>query len=453
MHEMRRGRDASWWVIALLAAAWGCGGGGEETLPLANPGGAAVDTAWVEAATWPGFPLLPDDRFPISGWCAPPIGETTPGRFREYAEAGFTVVLPALEDPYQAGANLARLEVAGAEGLFTILRDDRVHPDEATRAGWGARVDSVVAAYSGHPGFLGYFLADEPAPDVYPSLAALNHRFAATDPMHPAYVNLLGLSPAGYGHHGLAYNRYLGSFLEQAAPSFFSIDLYTLTTKGDHPNFYPGLDTARVLSRRHRIPFWAILLLTPHGALREPTAAELAWQANLALAYGAKGIVWFTYWTPRPDESGYRLGPISYQGERTAAYERVSAVNSEIQALGRELAVYEPWTVLHKGELPREGQPLPEDFRLGDLPIEIDSPGEVTVSVFLQIPGLLREPRDFRLMVVNRDYRSATPCRVNVPGWQLRRLGELDSTDRLPAAGSHAVTLPPGGAALYSVEP
>jgi hypothetical protein len=442
------------WIIALLAVVWGCGQGGDgQTLPLAQPGGAPLDSGWVAGARWPGFPLLPDDRFPISGWCAPPVGETSAERYAEYAEAGFTVVLPALEDPYLESTNLARLRVAWEHGLFTILRDDRVHPDEATRAGWGVRVDSVVAAYSGKPGFLAYFLADEPAPEVYPSLAALNHRFAARDPWHPAYVNLLGLSPAGYGHHGLAYNRYLGDFLDQAAPSFFSIDLYPLATEGDVPNFCPGLDTARVLARNHGIPFWAILLLTPHLSFREPTAAELAWQANLALAYGAKGIVWFTYWTPRPDASHYRMGPISHEGERTAAFERVKMVNRGVQVLGSELAVYEPWAVLHSGSLPRGGAPLAGDFRLGDLSVRIESPGDLTVSVFLQSAGLLREPRDFRLLIVNRDHSEPTSCGVTVPGWQLCRLDEDRDTWSPPTGGRHVTTLPPGGAALYSVVP
>jgi hypothetical protein len=413
----------------------------------------AVDTSGAQAARWPGFPLLPDDRFPISAWCAPPNREITAERFREYADAGFTVVLPALEDPFLEEPNLKRLETASAEGLFVIVRDDRVHPDEATRAGWGARVDLVVEAYAGQPGFLGYFLADEPAPNVYPSLGALTRRFAAGDSRHPAYVNLLGLSPAGYGHHGLAYHHYLGSFLETVSPAFFSVDLYSLTTEGDFPNFCPGLDSARILARRHDIPFWAVLLLTPHLGYRVLTTAEIAWQANLALAYGAKGIVWFTYWTPRPDESNYRLGPISYEGERTPTYEQVAEVNRGVQVLGADLAVYEPWEVLHMGEVPRDGRPLPDDFRLGDHPIRIESPGNLTVSIFLQAPGLLREPRDFRVMIVNRDYRQPAPCTLSLPGWRLQRIGGSSGAEESGGRESASFELAPGGAALYSVAP
>jgi hypothetical protein len=470
------GRSPRPWVtrtlglcIAFLPAIWGCGGSGEEST-LADPEGdgpggtaagrAAADTAAIAHARWPGFPLLPDGRFPLSAWCAPPNRETTDQRYREYAEAGFTVVLPALEDPYLEKPNLERLEVAWRQDLFVILRDDTVHPDEAIRPGWGTRVDEAVRVYSGHPAFLSYFLADEPAPEIFPSLAALNRRFARRDSLHPAYVNMLGLSPAGYGHHGLAYHRFLGSFLEEVEPAFFSIDIYSLTSEGDFPNFCPGLDSVRLLAARHRIPFWVILQLTPHRDFRELTAAELAWQANLALAYGAKGIVWFTYWTPRPDEQGFRLGPIAYEGERTASYDRVAKLNPRIEILGRELSGFVSREVLHVGELPRDGRPLPPEAALGGTTITLKSGGDLTVALFeLDARASLEPPpQGRRLMLVNRDYRRAAEYELTSPGRLRRWLGKPRRySDPLgPEAGEglhHLSRLDPGEAALFSVEP
>ena len=37
---------------------------------------------------------------------------------------------------------------------------------------------------------------------------------------------------------------------------------------------------------------------------RRPTEAEILWQINVSLAYGAKGIQYFTYWTPKVEPDG-----------------------------------------------------------------------------------------------------------------------------------------------------
>ena len=49
---------------------------------------------------------------------------------------------------------------------------------------------------------------------------------------------------------------------------------------------------------RHDVPFLLIVQAMPHGPYRDPTEAELAWQVHHALAFGARGISYFTYWTP-----------------------------------------------------------------------------------------------------------------------------------------------------------
>ena len=42
------------------------------------------------------------------------------------------------------------------------------------------------------------------------------------------------------------------------------------------------------------VPF----LFIAYGGHSDPTEAELRWQAFSALAYGARGVTWFCYWTP-----------------------------------------------------------------------------------------------------------------------------------------------------------
>lgn len=412
-------------------------------LPIADAD--PTDTALVAPARWPGFPSLPDGRFPIAGWCSPPDRETTDARYAEYAEAGFTVVLPPLEDRYLARPNLDRLEVAGRQGLFAIVRDGRLDPGAALRPGWRAQVDSVIATYAGRPALLGYFLADEPEPDFFGVLAPVVRRMAMRDPRHPMLINLLGENTPGRDFQGRTYSDYLRCFLGTVRPAFFSLDNYVLLQDGtDVPTFDSGWDSARIVGGD--APFWAILLLTPHGRFRQPTEGELTWQANLALAHGARGIVWFTYWTPNPVESfRYHGGPIAYDGSRNPSYEVIKRVNAGIGALGRELAPLRCADVRHTGRLPRGGR------RLGTGPVSAasfgvtspDATADLTFSLFTGESGRRH------ILVVNRDYRKPATAHL-VCQTACERWAGTPGRYRSASTAGRTLTVPlePGGAAL-----
>ena len=440
---LSRAAALAWAIALLMLDSSGCASPGQrDPLPVAEFDPA--DTASIAPARWPGFPLLPDGRFPIAGWCAPPVAQTTDARYAEYARAGFTVVLPALEDPYLPAPNLARLEVAGRRGLYVIVRDERLYPGVAQRPGWRAATDTIVATYSAHPALLGYFLADEPGPDFFGPLAAVTRRLAMRDPRHPAHINLYGEGPVGHEIQGLSYSAYLRRFMESVRPGFFSLSNYVLKQDGtDIPTFCSGWDSARTAAGE--VPFWAILLVIPHGPYREPTEAELAWQANLALAHGARGIVWFTYWSPNPAEPlRYRGGPIAYDGSRNPSYDSVARVNAWIGALGRELAPLRCADVRHTGELPRGGGRLDPDPAAGStFGLAQRGEGNLTFGLFLASDGRRH------VLVVNRDYRNPTQARiVSEAGWE-RWTGEPSRYKTSDTASDPLmIRLEPGGAAL-----
>lgn len=353
-------------------------------------------------ARWPGFPLLPDRRFPIGAWCAPPPGQTNDERYAEYAAAGLNVTLGMLEDPFLPGPSLLRLEVSRRHHVYAIVRDNRVHPDEARRPGWQADVDATVRAYAREPALLGYFLADEPQADLFASLGALNGRFAQRDPRHPGYVNLLGFAGPRASYQGLCYTAYLRRYIRDAHPAFFSFDHYSLLEGSDSPYFMASLDSAALVSRQTGVPYWAILQLTPHLHFRALTTAELAWQANLALAYGARGIVWFTYWSPNPAESfRYRGGPISYEGRRNPSYDQLAKLNPRLQALGKEMSRMRLRGVRHIGPVPYGCRPFVDRTYL-----TIHSTTPLAAGFF--------DANDLRayVLLVNRDYRRKSVVRL-----------------------------------------
>jgi hypothetical protein len=54
----------------------------------------------------------------------------------------------------------------------------------------------------------------------------------------------------------------------------------------------------RKIALEKRIPFWNIVLVTQHGGYRNLTEPELRFEAMQTLAFGARGLLWFTYWDP-----------------------------------------------------------------------------------------------------------------------------------------------------------
>jgi len=120
-------------------------------------------------------------------------------------------------------------------------------------------------------------------------------------------------------------------------------------------------------SQRAGIPFWICLQSEGiEGALRIPNRAEIFWQANTALAYGARGVLWFTYWTPSPtqeipwDEEGEPFlaeahigGMLTRTGKRTPRYDHVREENRFLHVAGGALVGWDNAHVAHwKGGRP-----------------------------------------------------------------------------------------------------
>jgi hypothetical protein len=147
-------------------------------------------------------------------------------------------------------------------------------------------------------------------------------------------------------------------------PKVISFDHYALFTDGMRPDYYENLEIVRRVSLRHNIPFWYVLLATPlgpdrepavgeprlAGPYRDPTEGELRWQVYTSLAYGAQGLMYFTYFLPRP-QSGIHFGDatIRHDGTRDRKYWIAKQINAEVKALGQTLLHLTSTNVYHVG--------------------------------------------------------------------------------------------------------
>ena len=137
----------------------------------------------------------------------------------------------------------------------------------------------------------------------------------------------------------------------------------------------------------------------PHGPYRSPTEGELSWQAFHAVAYGARGVSYFTYWTPAPDDWKHRRGLID-GGRLTPRYFQAQRLNRRLRDIGDALAGWRSLAVADsRGEV---AAPLP----IGPL-AGVDG-GDFTIGLFGDGRG------GIAALVVNRDYRNGATATLRL---------------------------------------
>jgi hypothetical protein len=331
--------------------------------------------------------------FTIFGWVSPPVSETTAERFAQLAGAGMNVATSAWDDPHKRDVNLRRLDLAARAGVRCFVVDDRFDRIEMlggldTSAG-RALLDSIVADYRDHPGFLGYSFADEPRSNMFPALAKVFAELRKRDPDHPAWENLGGIRMFGDSALWVANNT---GYVERVHPAVLCNDHYDFRNGFDYGEFVMNAAALRSWSLAYGIPFWSIIQLVPHANVRPLTEGELAWQVSMLLAYGASGLGYFTYWTPAPDPA-LNWGPaiITYDGVPTPWYDVVARMNRLAQPAGETLVGLTWLSTQHAGSRPRGG----ETFRGDDWLTRVD--GRAAVGRFVDASGVPY------LLVVNSD--------------------------------------------------
>ena len=290
--------------------------------------------------------------FASFGWVSPPADSTTAARIAEVAATGFDLMLPALDDSGHVADNLARIGLAAANGMRCLVWDrrfERFQTLDPRSAAGGAWLDTIVAAYRAHPGFGGYYLGDEPPVGRFSVLAALHEALRARDSDHPAWNDLLGSYAGGWQQ----WPAYVRAYLDSTHAPVLCYNEYDFQISGDKGLFVRQLAAASSIAHEYGIPFWVIVQVIQHFNYRALTDGELRWQGSMALAYGAHGTGYFTYWTPAFDPAvNWHYGLIDSTGATTHWYDVVSQFNPRVVAAGRVLARFTRLWTTHSGSVP-----------------------------------------------------------------------------------------------------
>jgi hypothetical protein len=234
--------------------------------------------------------------------------------------------------------------------------------DGPVRAGQECRVTKklvrqAVEPFIRHPACVGIYLRDEPFAEEIKALAKIHNVFSGCGYGDKTMV-------VNFAGHALPNRKYyynyqmeLMDWIMHAKPKVVCMDHYPADGRQDakvfgYPQFMKALSVTYNAARIAEIPFWSFGAAggqwggTELRAYKDTiplTEGEFRWPISLALAYGAKGIMWFPMIQPRvyaaskDGEDFERNGVLGADGRKTPYYAGVAEMNAHIRAVEKVL--------------------------------------------------------------------------------------------------------------------
>jgi hypothetical protein len=267
-------------------------------------------------------PRFIQDRFAIGFWVAPQTDDNIDARYAEIADANFTFVMGLCGASSPAPVD-RQLELCAKHGLVALISEGGLPADKLPTG----------------PALWGYMLVDEPNASQFPDLRKKVDAIHEARPGKLAYINLFP-NYANAGQLGTAtYDEHVTRFMQEVRPDVLSMDHYPRFNRNrdGRDNYCTNLAVMRREALASGIPFWNYFNTMPYGPHTDPTEAQLRWQIFTSLAYGAKGIMYFCYWTPRGEEFPKGGAVLTADGHRTRHYDEARRINAGIKNLGPTL--------------------------------------------------------------------------------------------------------------------
>lgn len=332
------------------------------------------------------FKQLDENVMPIGAWADPPLPNfagiydnpdlVTNEQYELINQAGINVMY-GLYNNVVLEFNYVKKALQHAENndVVYVVRDSQVvglyeeeDYSDLTRA---------LDKYKDYPAFGGVMIQDEPGIQSYRNLGLLNESFKRYLPDDVFYVNLLptyastnqlinGAAGGTLNDDTFTYESYITRYIDEVNPRFISYDFYPLEGMqyGDlKEGYFEQMSIMRNQGLDNNIPFWVFIqsCTFAYNHLRIPNQAEVNWQVSTALAYGAKGIQYFTYYTPMEGNGNFVGGMVDKEGNINPMYYYVQEANEHIALVDSILMNSRHMGVIQHGDSPAE---IPSEDKL-----------------------------------------------------------------------------------------
>lgn len=318
---------------------------------------------------------------PIVAWNGIPQRNTNIERFQELKDAGFNLQWSAYSSLEK---QLEALNIAKDVGVKIFINCPELKND----------TEKTVKTVMNHPANAGYFIQDEPPLEDIERCEKLVKAIRNIDSTKVCYINFHPRH-GSFSKSGSSYTEYIHQFITRIPLSIISFDFYPITGTIIRYGWYDNLETIRKSAIDSGKPFWAFALSSSHWDYPIPTKEHLRLQVYSNLAYGAKGIQYFTYWIP--DKDFYISAPIDRNGNKTTEYYLIKEMNNEINRLSHIFLTSNVIRVSHYGYIPDGTHPL------NTFPFFIES---INITGNSAIVSELRNKNHHFLMIQNNDLRN-----------------------------------------------
>lgn len=368
--------------------------------------------------------------FPVMAWYSLQE-DLSRERFIELANAGFNLSFSYATDSVVPHMRRAIKAVRGT-GVKLII---------PFRGPW-VDLKSIMDYFKNEEGLWGWYVIDEPSYDRFEEVKNFVDRIRSIDSTHPFYINLLPTYAPTSLFKNESYEQYVMEYVKLFSPFFLSFDHYPITNKGVRKDFYKNLNIISSIATQNGIPFWAFACSVKYsGGVPAPKPEHLRLEVYSALAFGAQGIEYFTYTTPRPEHGGehFSYAPIDVGQKKTKTYNYVKEVNTRLRSVEQ---FFKDAKVSVKGSLGGDIDGI-EQYQLKKLPKGIQSISTTNTLLASWLQNM--SSSIFVLVNTNIDVASSISIEANEKIRKVSNDGQLVSVSPIEE-------LLPGDMLVYLVE-
>ncbi len=269
--------------------------------------------------------------FPIVGYNM--LWQADEEMIAEQADMGLTLVTIATLD------ELSWCQKYGIRGILCNPGYNRFL-DEPASPELKPTLKADLAKFGQSPALYGIQIADEPGKKDMPGFEKMLATVNELQPGLQSYCNLFPdysvSAQHGFGSYDDYVKTYIGLYKKYASP-LVCYDNYAnkdgkLSASEQQAAFLRNLETIRRLTLAEAVPFWVTLLSASHDYFPDPNEADINFAVFASLAYGAKGIGYFT--TNSHPAFAFQGGPFDALKEKTPLWRYIRDCNYRVRALG-----------------------------------------------------------------------------------------------------------------------
>lgn len=200
---------------------------------------------------------------------------------------------------------------------------------------------SIIEAFKDEPNFAGWNFWDEPHYDDLPILAEKYKELYDAYSKKLIYINQAAVVNKVFTGPYTNFGDFLIYYNKLINPEIWSFDYYPIITRNgkticEVEQFYYALESFREIAKTTSKPFWSYCECMQYqtNTYSRPVATEayLRYEAFSALAYGAQGIVYWTYGQRKSNAAeDYLSALVNLNGKKTSAWKAAKKVNGEIK--------------------------------------------------------------------------------------------------------------------------